>query len=350
MEHFPERLKSARKMRGYSLRGLAEAMEDSLSKQSLQKYEAGKMKPDNKTLIKLCEVLQLPQDYFTRETKVNFDKISFRKLDKLPKRTQYKIEEQTRDFLERYLELEELMGQKPDFVNPIKNLPIQNKSAIEEAASKIRKEWELGEDPLYNVLGLLEEQNIKILEVDEDVSFSGMSTNVDERIPVIVLNRNKNIPHDRLRFTALHELGHLVLNIQHYPEKEQERLCHAFAGAMLIPKGKMFEELGKHRHRIFMKELMFIKDNYGISMQALTHRAKDLEIISQHYHKYFMIRFNQKGYRREEPYGYKGAEHSHRFLQLIIRGIAEEIISTSKGASLYNGKLFSFRKMILSVA
>lgn len=350
MKHFPERLRSARKMRGYSLRGLADAMEGSLSKQSLQKYETGKMKPDSQVLAKLCEVLALPQDYFFRATKVNFDNISFRKLDKLPKRIQYKIEEQTRDFLERYLELEELMGVQEAFENPVKELAIDAQEAIEKAAMKVRNAWQLGDDPLYNVLGLLEDQNIKVLEVNEDDAFSGMSTYVDNRIPVIVLNTNKQIPHDRLRFTAFHELGHLVLNIREYSEKEQEQMCHSFAGAMLIPKEKMLEELGRHRRQIFMKELTFIKEDYGISMQAILHRARELGIISQHYHKNFMIKFGQLGYRKKEPIAYEGDEHSHRFLQLLIRGIAEEIISTSKGAALLNEKLSSFRKLIRNVA
>ena len=62
----------------------------------------------------------------------------------------------------------------------------------------------------------------------------------------------KDVPSDRIRFTALHELGHLFLDIGHLPEKEQEKYCNRFAGAMLIPKSKMEEEMGVKRKKIFI--------------------------------------------------------------------------------------------------
>ena len=52
--------------------------------------------------------------------------------------------------------------------------------------------------------------------------------------------------------------------------------------------------------------------------------------------------FSQMGMRKREPGVIPGEEHSHRFLQLLLRGIAEEIISTSKAAALYNMKLADF--------
>ncbi|WP_245189514.1 ImmA/IrrE family metallo-endopeptidase [Lunatimonas salinarum] len=87
-----------------------------------------------------------------------------------------------------------------------------------------------------------------------------------------------------------------------------------------------------------------MKQQYGISMQALVYRAKDLGLISENYLKQFYIVFTQLGYRSSEPVAYEGVEHSNRFSQLLFRALAEEFISISKAAALKNQKLAEFRK------
>ena len=185
----------------------------------------------------------------------------------------------------------------------------------------MRGEWDLGNDTLYNVVEVLEEHQIKVLELEADLSFSGLSTIVGGKVPVIVLNTS-NCPTDRLRFTALHELGHLLLNITHFPLKEQEAFCNAFAGAILISKEKIRSELGGYRHKIFLNELVLIKEQYGISMQAIVYRAKQLELISQSHFKKLMMQFGAMGLRKKEWGEYRKEEKSSRFTQLLLRGVA----------------------------
>lgn len=74
---------------------------------------------------------------------------------------------------------------------------------VEEAASQLRQAWNLGEDPLYNIVELLEDHGLKVLEVDAGVSFSDLSGRLEkDHTPFIVLNANPQIPIDRKRFTA----------------------------------------------------------------------------------------------------------------------------------------------------
>ncbi len=103
------------------------------------------------------------------------------------------------------------------------------------------------------------------------------------------------------------------------------------------------DELGGHRQNIFMNELFALKKQYGISIQAIIYRAKDLGLVTESYYKFFMIRFSKAGYRKAEPVAYVGFEGSNRFKQLLLRAVAEEFISTSKGAVLNNQKLTAFR-------
>ena len=83
MKYFAERLKAARKMKGWSLQELADNLGNEISKQALSKYETGVMKPNGELLVKVCRSLEVPSDYFSRETTISLEKVSFRKLKKL---------------------------------------------------------------------------------------------------------------------------------------------------------------------------------------------------------------------------------------------------------------------------
>lgn len=76
-------------------------------------------------------------------------------------------------------------------------------------------------------------------------------------------------------------------------------------------------------------------------MRAIVYRAKDLAIISEHYHKILNIIFNKNGWQKQEPILYP-SETTHLFKQLVYRAVAEEIISQSKGAELLGLSVYQF--------
>ena len=346
MKYLAERLKSARLMNGLSLQGLADSIGNRVTKQALSKYEQGQVIPDSRMIGILAEALKVRPDYFHVSTAIEFGEIEFRKLKSYPAKEKTRIVEIAKDELSRYVELEEILGIETKFDNPLENFLIQTQDDVERAAEQLRDAWGLGRDAISNVVELLEDHHVKVLELDSSESFDGFSTWVNGKdIPVIVLNKSKlQEALDRKRFTALHELAHLLLDVNHHPEKEKEKFCHAFSAAMLIPKETMVKELGGKRSKLSFQELSAIKQQYGISMQALVYRAKNLQLISENYLKQFYITFNQLGYRSSEPVAYEGVEHSNRFSQLLFRALAENFISISKAASLKNQKLAEFRK------
>lgn len=347
---FAERFKSARLMNGFSLQDLSDKLGNKITRQALHKYEKGDVLPDSEMLGLLCEALNVRPDFFTRKTIVELGAINFRKLIRFATKDQSSIIECTREVLSRYLELEEILGLKKTFEHPAPNLKIKTPEDIELFANEIRKEWRLGINPIPNVSELLEENNIKVIELGTNDGFDGLQTWVNNKeVPVIVLNKDKLKSNDRKRFTALHELGHLLLPLEGIEEKLAEKYCHRFAGAMLVPKDSVIKELGSNRNKISIQELGFLKEQYGISIQAMIYRLRELDIISEHYKKYYYQYINQMGWKVEEPYEYKGKETSTRFDQLIYRALAEDIISMSKAASLKNMKLAEFRSKSLIV-
>lgn len=332
-------------MNGYSLQDLADVMDKKITKQSLHRYEKGEVIPDSEMTGLLSEALHVRPDYFTREVNIEVGAIEYRKLKRMPAKEESKIVEQTKEYLSRYIELEEILNLSNKFKHPLKGFKIiASYKDINEAANHVRKEWNLGCDPIYNIVELLEDKQIKVVAIDADSSFDGLQTWVNDSIPVVAYNLRKIVKADRIRFTLLHELGHLLLSFGNISEKQKETFCHQFAAAMLLPDSAIKAELGEHRTRLFIQELGHIKTQYGISMQAIVMRARDCGIVNEHYSKQFFFMMNNNGWKVDEPVEYTGEEKSNRFDQLILRALAEDQISISKAASLKNQKLAEFRK------
>jgi Zn-dependent peptidase ImmA (M78 family)/DNA-binding XRE family transcriptional regulator len=348
---FSEKFKAARVLNGLSLQDLSDKLNKKVSRQALHKYEKGEVVPDSEMIGLLSEALKVRPDFFFRETKVDLGPIEFRKLTRLPAKEENKLVEQVRDQLSRYLELEEIIALESSFENPVKGLTIHSFDDADNAAQMVRKAWKLGCDPIFNCIELLEDNNIKVIEVESNEAFDGMQTWINGNIPVIAINTAKIKSGDRKRFTVLHELAHLLLSFfEGITSKEKEKYCHQFAGAMLLPKETAIKELGLSRNKLMIQELGALKMQYGISIQAIVVRARDLKIISESYYTQFFFYINQMGWRAQEPYTYEGVEESYRFKQLLFRALAEELISISKAASLNNQTVAEFREKSLMVA
>jgi Zn-dependent peptidase ImmA (M78 family)/transcriptional regulator with XRE-family HTH domain len=341
---FAERLKSARVLKGYSLQDLANQLNNTITRQSLHKYEKGEVMPDSRMIGLLSDKLGLRPDYFFSKTQIELGKIEFRKLDRLPVKDESRIIEFVKDKLGRYLELEKILCIETEFVNPVTlTSAVKNLDDIEQAVADVRKEWDMGTDAVANTIELLENHHIKVVEVEAGDSFDGMQTYVNGKIPVIAVNRDKVKSADRKRFTVLHELAHLVLPLNGLSESTKEKFCHQFAAALLFPKEAAIRELGISRSKVLLPELGALKKEYGISMQAIVMRAKDLGILSDNYTRHFFFMIKQMGWKVQEPVDYIGDECSGRFEQLLYRALAEELITIGKAAQLCNKSLVDFR-------
>lgn len=342
----PEILKSARLLAGISLRELQNRLEGIVSHNAISKYEQGVMIPDISTIIRLAEVLGIRPGEFFIDSKVSLGKIDFRKKSSLSKTEVAQIQEKTKQHVERYLEVEGLLNLSAKFNNPIAKRIVKSAPKAEEMAEIVRADWGLGTFPISNVIETLEEREVKVIEVAASEKFDGLSTYVDERIPVAVVN--ENFPAERKRFTVLHELGHLMMNIPNSESKTCESYCHRFAAALLFPASEVFQTLGQKRKSIAMGELVAIKEEYGISVQAAMRRAYDLEIISQQSYKSFCIKM--AGNRREEGLGsFKGVERSHRLLQLVFRLASEKVVTLERAAALLDLSLAKFKALFYNL-
>ncbi len=348
MEVFAQRLKSARLRAGLSLKALSELTGGKLSHNAIHKYEQGKMQPDSENLLVLAKVLGLKPGYFFRPIRYEVGQVCFRKSSKLGKKKEAAIREEVREKVERYLEIEEFLGIETTFLNPVRNLWINSPEDVEVVVESLLRGWDLGLNAIPNVIALLEDKEVKVLELGADGAFDGLSGWVNPvpgrggTVPVVVINRAFTV--ERKRFTALHELGHLLLNFREgMDRKVRERCCHRFAAAMLMPRPTFLRELGAHRRAVSMAELIAIKEKYGLSVQAIMHRALDLDVISRS--SFVAFRKKIAGNNQENGLGaYPGEEGSVRFQQLVYRAVAEQVISMGKGAELAQQRVAEFRE------
>ncbi len=344
---FGNRLKLARKMAGFSLQELADALEAKVTKQALNKYEMGQMNPSGDVLVAIAGALKVKPDYFFKKQPVELGEILFRKKASLSKKSEDSIVEKVRDYVERYLEIEGILGAETPFKNPLQTFKINQKHDIEIAANQLRKAWNLGTDPIPNIIEMLELKGIKILLIDDVDDIDGLAVFTSTGIPVVVVNtRNKSI--ERLRFTIIHELAHLLLKLEKSileNPKEVEKFCHFFSSCFLIPSEMLLKQIGSgKRSYIRIEELIAIKEYFGISIRAIVHRLKELEVITDSYYQRWVIYMSKTYGAKEEPGIYKGEEKSRNFDQLVNRALAEELISLSKAAVLWNVSINELRK------
>jgi len=324
-----ERLKMARKMAGMSQQELGERA--GVSRMSISKYERDINVPKSQVLIKLAKALGVKIEYLLRPVEVRLSEPMFRKRTALPKKKEYQILEKTRDWVERYLEVEALFNDTPQYSIPNIENSIMELDDVEEAVLQLRKEWDLGLDPIDNLLEVLEDKGIKVWTIDQEHDhFDALEICANDETPILVVRGG--ISGDRQRFDLAHELGHMLLDVDE--ALDEEKAAHRFAGAFLAPKPKVFEELGRNRQHLSVKELLILKQKYGLSMQAWIYRAKDLGIISQSKMRQMFIEIRKRNWHKEEPGEQIEPERPQRLKQLVLRALAENVITRPRAEEL----------------
>jgi Zn-dependent peptidase ImmA (M78 family)/DNA-binding XRE family transcriptional regulator len=343
---FGQNLHIARTLLGLSLQKLADVV--GVSKQAISQYEKGAMQPNSTILIKLATALQQKVDFFFRKISNTIPQISFRKNSSLTAKQQQILAEEANIFLQKYVLIEQVLGEEKDFINPIADIEINTVEDAELAAIALRKAWELSIYPIHGVFELLERQHIKVFEksIEKPVTssekekpiFDGLSLIVDGKIPIIFSNSAPQIDVFRRRFTLLHELGHIFLNIPADASSHKiEKYCNRFAAALLLPKDAIINELGQNRTSIAQPELFLLQQHYGVSSQSLLLRCYDLGIIS----KLYYIEASKLNNIRPN---YQTEEKAYRFIQMVYKAVSLELISMSKAAELLSIDLMQLRQ------
>lgn len=337
-EIFAARLKAARIKEKLSLEALATGLDGVVSKQTLSRYEKGSLFPSSTILIKLARTLKVSVEYFLRPLNYDFStmEFSFRRKRSISVKEIDSLKVKITDEIERYLEAESIIGELKPFNYHVESDVISTSEDMIKNARKVRKEWNLGEDPISNIPVMLEEHGIKVIMVDAPDGFDGLSGTIDGKFPVIVLNKNKSV--ERRRLTALHELAHILFNKIFNPElseHQKENLCNEFSSEMLLSGDLLVKVLGEKRREISVPELQPLQQNFGISIDAIVVKAHRLEMISESRFRGYFIRKNTNPKYKELVEKSLFLEiPTNRFQTIVYKALAQGLISTSKAAYL----------------
>lgn len=291
----PLKIKLARHKMHLSMEELVSQMgEAAVSKMTISKIERGLLKPSDRTLQAIADVCHVPVSFFCMDEVTHTD-LCFRYVKDIPSKKAKQVEAEVMMKVEQCFAKEQMVNMPQPFVNPLHDMLIATYSDAEEAAQKLRQYVLIGTHPIHSVYEILQELGVMVMEMDvSSTELLGTSTIINNVYPVVIINTRACTTTERKRFTALHELAHLLLSIQPLSEEQfrhdtpdtqfkpptVERLCHWFANAMLITASSLNRRLGEHRTDISIKELISIRNMYGISVAATVHRAHDLGIIS----------------------------------------------------------------------
>lgn len=346
---FPQRLRLARKRAGLSLRELAERMGGEVSHQAIKKYEDGAMYPSSRVLVSLGRVLGVSLDFLMSSRVGGLGGVEFRQHHGTSQQDLARVEAAVIDAVERYLDVEDVLTLEEDKVE-LGQLPtygpVASLEEAEERARELRRHWKLGLDPIPSMTALLEKQGFKVVEADLPDEVFGLTCTVEREgdlssLSVIVVGRN-NQNVERRRFTLGHELGHAAMPLIAEGVKK-ESAVNRFAAEFLVPAQHLSREAGRGRHAFAYREIIRLKQLYGVSASSLLMRLRDVGLLSPEAYLRALKTY-ARTWRSQEPEPLPLAdrppfEKPMRFEQLVFRALAEQMLSLPRAAELLNRSL-----------
>ena len=333
------RLKLARLAAGLSLRALSDRIDNRVSAQAIGKYERDEAMPRSPVLAVLAEALDVSVAYLSGGLNIRLQAVSFRTKRVTSRREEDRIGAMVVQKLERYLAIEGILNMpsvnwdRPRFAPyPVINGLLE----ADRAASNLRNEWGLGLNPIYDMADLLEDRGVKVFFCPLEDGIDGLTAHVqrEDQPDARVILVSQLVSRDRQRFTIGHEIAHMVLDVS--PGIDREEAAHRFAGAFLMPEEAFWSKIGKHRSNIDWREFLALKLAFGISVQAMTHRCRNLGIISGAHADRLFETFDEIGWGSppyREPLDTEGSRIG-RFEQLCLRALAEGAISEASASEL----------------
>jgi Zn-dependent peptidase ImmA (M78 family)/transcriptional regulator with XRE-family HTH domain len=291
----PQRLSLARKRRRLTRKGFAELI--GMSPVTVTRLEMANNEPEPETVDLIAIKLGFPREFFFGDDIDDLakDAASFRSLTSMTARE--------RDAALASGSLAFLLS---DYVAAKFNLPesklidLSHERDPATAAMTLRQVWALGEQPISNMIKLLESKGIRVFSLAENTKSVDAFSCWRNDTPYVFLNTFKSA--ERSRLDASHELAHLILHKHGGPHqgRDAEVEANSFASSFLMPKADVKSRLPFVSR---LDEVVAAKRRWGVSTAALAYRLHKLGILTDWQYRTFCIQINQRGYRTEEPNG-----------------------------------------------
>lgn len=276
----PGRLTQARLLADMTKSALAAKVR--LSAAAIGQFESGLSKPRPDHLPRLASTLRVPVTFFATGrpyARVDAGAAHFRKL----RSTRVGERAKALAYVEQVWELVNALELHVEL--PGLNLPVISDRALADpraAAREVRRAWNIGPGPLPHLVRTMEIHGVIVtllpLAREEAARIDAFSTSRLPR-PIVVLTPDRADNVYRHRFTAAHELGHILMHHEVAPgELKTENEANAFAAELLTPAREIAAELSPKTR---IPELSDIGRRWGVSIKALITRSRELGVTSE---------------------------------------------------------------------
>lgn len=292
----PRRLSLARKRRRLTAKRFAELLD--MSPVTVTRLERANNEPEPATVAAISRVLEFPETFFFGDDidELPAQAASFRSLSAMTARER-----------EAALAAGSFAYLLSDWVCARFNLPepamidLSGQRDEDSASRTLRDHWGLGEQPIPNMIKLLESKGVRVFSLAENTKNVDAFSCWRNAIPYIFLNTFKSAEHSR--FDAAHELGHLVLHRHggpHQGGRSAETEANKFASCFLMPTADLEARV---RHVSTLDDIVRAKKRWGVSAAALAYRLHKMSFISDWNYRGFCIEMSRRDYRSNEPDG-----------------------------------------------
>lgn len=301
----PGRLQMARQARVLRQKDLAALVGRAAATLSKWENPLYDHQPDAEAIDRLSMALGVTRSWFYKPMdsgRAAFFRSLKTELVKVRERTQARLSfiEAIDEALREYVDFPEV--DLPDFGAQV-DFRHYRREHIEHFARSLREHWGLADEPIYDLVLLIENAGVI---VGEDVlgseKLDGVSQWSAAGRPYVLLAKDKSVGARR-RFDAAHELGHLVLHrgVTTAQLRENfvliEEQAMAFAGAFLMPASSFGHDISS----LSLDALAGIKLKWGVSIGAMIKRLSALEFISSDYERNLWKYYSFRKWRGFEP-------------------------------------------------
>ncbi|PQP14046.1 DNA-binding protein [Rhodococcus opacus] len=309
----PARLTQARRLAGLTKKAVADEL--GVSPVAVSQWEAGTTTPRPDNIRHLADVLDVIPPFFAAGrpyARLDSSSAHFRSLRRTPATQRDKAIAYTEQVWELACALEKQVQLPPvDLPTLPVDVLVDDPAAPEVAARLLREHWGLHTGPIAHLVRTMEAHGLIVtlspFAGAATATVDAFSTSHLDR-PVVVLTPDRANDIYRHRFTAAHELGHLVMHGELATgDPQQEKEADRFAAELLTPSAQITPHLPP---RLDLAALEQLGKGWGVSVDSLIYRCREVGAVSDAAYRRAYQRLNQLRklnlFRPEPVDGYPG--------------------------------------------
>lgn len=301
-----ERLREARRYNRLSITELAKKL--GVTKQSVSKYEHNESQPSVDVYQKIVTSLKFPVRFFQESDDFSYsDRGTFYR----SRLTSTQSEKKPSELLKKYFSV------VIDYFSQYVDFPSLNEIDLfdspSSAANYLREVWNLGDEPIPNMMELLESHGFFVASVhpnSEKVDAFSSLVKIDSRKYYTILLDQQHQTFFKQQFSLAHELGHWILHsygdnpqeLDSVSYRVMEKEANEFAALFLLPRSSFYPDA--KMAGLSLDAFVDLKSKWHVSASSMIFRANEVGLFSSSEYLRLQKRISSRGWRKEEPFDF----------------------------------------------